>query len=228
MTSIPEVARAKNRLKTGRDDPGISGRVDLDNKGGDGGRVSDDSAPRLALERHLAKTLGYALSEDGFNAREGAVLFFEEPGLYLNKAVLEGRGVSIERVKELARDFVRALPGVLTAFTNTEIGDGLPAGAPDALAVERSFRADRSGDIFVILKPGWMWSYGKEAGTTHGQPSPDDARVPLAVFGPGVQTGSWDTPVSPLSIAKTVAALFGFEAGEPDAEVLQPVLGPTR
>jgi hypothetical protein len=199
--------------------------VNVDNKGGDAGKVSEGSAPRLALERLLAKTFGYALDEDRPNYTEGAVLFFEEPGLYLNKAVLSKRGVPIERTKVVVRDFVRALPGVLTAFTNTEIGDGLPSGAPDALQVERSFRADRSGDIFVILKPGWMWSYGKDAGTTHGQPSDDDARVPLLVFGPGVKAGAWDTPVSPLAIAKTVAALFGFEAGEPDAEVLQPVLG---
>jgi predicted AlkP superfamily pyrophosphatase or phosphodiesterase len=225
VTSIPEVARAKHRLRTGKDDAGIAGRLDLDNRGGDAGKVSEDSAPRLALERHLAKAFDYSLSEDRPNATDGAVIFFEEPGLYLNKAVLSQRGVPIERAKEVVRDFVRALPGVLTAFTNTEIADGLPAGAPDALAVERSFRADRSGDIFVILKPGWMWSYGKEAGTTHGQPSNDDARVPLVAFGPGVKAGSWDMPVSPLSITKTVAALFGFEAGEPDAEVLQPVLG---
>jgi len=41
----------------------------------------------------------------------------------------------------------------------------------------------------------------------------------------GVQSGSWDRPVSPLSIARTIAALFGCEAGESDAEVLEPVLG---
>jgi hypothetical protein len=70
-----------------------------------------------------------------------------------------------------------------------------------------------------------MWSYGRDAGTTHGQPHDDDARVPLLAWGPGVKAGSFDARVSPLSIARTVGALFGFEAGAPDAEVLQPVLG---
>ena len=77
----------------------------------------------------------------------------------------------------------------------------------------------------MLLKPGWMWSYGKESGTTHGQPGDDDARVPLAAWGPGVAAGSYDTPTSPLAIARTVAALYGFEAGEPDVAPLQPVLG---
>jgi hypothetical protein len=224
VTSIPEVARAKHRLATGREDPSLSGRVDLDNSGGDSGKVLEDSIDRLELERRLAKRFGYTLDENGPNFSEGAVLFFEEPGLYLNKAALERRGLSIEHVKEAVRNFVRDLPGVASAYTNTEIGDDLPAGTPYARAIERSFRADRSGDIFIVLKPGWMWFYGKQAGTTHGQPSEDDSRVPLAVWGPSVAPGSYDTPVSPLAIARTVGRLFGFEAGAPDVEPLEAVV----
>ena len=70
-----------------------------------------------------------------------------------------------------------------------------------------------------------MWSYGTERGTTHGQPNDDDTRIPLAAWGAGVLPGSWNPKVSPLSIARTIAALYGFEAGEPDAAVLEPVLG---
>ncbi|HTO75941.1 MAG TPA: alkaline phosphatase family protein [Thermoanaerobaculia bacterium] len=224
VTPLPEVARAKYRQRTGKDDPTVAGRVNLDNRGGDAGKVSEDSDERLAIELAVAKRFGYPLDESAANFHEGAVLFFEEPGLYLNKATLARRGAPIEAVKEAIRDLVRAMPGVETAYTNTEIADGLPPDAPHALAVARSFRADRSGDLFVLLKPGWMWSYGREAGTTHGQPNDDDARVPLAVWGPGVAAGSYDTPTSPLAIARTVAALYGFEAGEPDVPPLQPVL----
>ena len=225
VTPLPEVARAKYKKRTGKDDPTIAGRLDLDSRKGEAARVSDGSEARRAIERAVAKRFGYTLDEDAPNFREGAVLFFEEPGLYLNKAALARRGVPIEAAKDAIRDLVRALPGVQTAYTNTEIADGLPAEAPHALEVARSFRADRSGDIFVILEPGWMWSYGEEKGTTHGQPNDDDARVPLAAWGPGVAAGSYDTPTCPLAIARTVAALYGFEAGEPDVAPLQPVLG---
>lgn len=115
--------------------------------------------------------------------------------------------------------------GVAGAWTNTEIGDGLPASAPNGLAIERSFRADRSGDVYVVLAPGWMWSFGRDTGTTHGQPVDDDMRVPLAAWGPDVRPGSYGEKAAPVSIARTVAELFGFEAGEPDAPVLAPVLG---
>lgn len=222
---LPEVTRARHRLATGRDDPSIAGRLDLDQGPGAHPSVSQGAAHRVALERHLARKFRYSLREDAPNASEGTILFFEEPTLYLNNAVLARRGLPAERVKEETREFVRGLTGVLTAFTDTEIANGLPATAPHALAVERSFRADRSGDVFVLLKPGWMWSYGKEAGTTHGQPVDDDLRVPLLAWSAGIAAGSWDARVSPLDIARTVAALYGFEAGEPDTAVLEPVLG---
>ncbi len=221
---IPQVAREKQKRRTGKDDPSVAGRVDLN--GGDArATVRDGSPDRLSLEIELGRRHGYQVQEGAPNATEGVVAFFEEPTLYLNHSVVARRGLHSERAREEVRDWVRKLPGVLAAYTNTEIMDGLPSESPHALGVTRSFRADRSGDVFVILKPGWMWSYGRDSGTTHGQPCEDDLRVPLAVWGPGVVAGSRDTPASPLSIARTVAALFGFEAGSPDVEILQPVLG---
>jgi len=225
VTPIPQVARAKAASATGKEDPSLAGRVDLSDGRGEAALVKEGSSGRLNLERHLAKRFGYSLDPARPNTTEGAVLFFEEPCLYLNRPLLSRRKLDIEKVKEAVRDWVRARPGVLAAYTNTEIGNGLPAAAPHSLAIERSFRADRSGDVFIILKPGWMWSYGRDSGATHGQPHDDDSRVPLLVWGTGVKAGSWDIRVSPLSIARTIAALFNFEAGAADAEVLEPVLG---
>ena len=223
---LPEVTRARQKAATGSADYSASGRVDLSNsRAGEFPTLKQLGGDRFALETFLARKFGYELDSDAPNAREGAVLFFEEPCLYVNRPVLARRRLEVEAVKQAARDWIRGRPGVAAAYTNTEILDGLPATDPYALAIERSFRADRSGDVFVVLKPGWMWSYGREAGTTHGQPNDDDARVPLAAWGPGVKAGFWGPKVSPISISRTVGALFGFEVGEPDADVLEPVLG---
>ncbi|HEY6066667.1 MAG TPA: alkaline phosphatase family protein, partial [Thermoanaerobaculia bacterium] len=224
LTAIPEVAREKERRRTGRDDPGAAGRVDFENATGGGAAVRDASPDRIALEKHLAATFRYALDPALPNALEGAVLRFEEPiGFYLNRPVIARRRLPAEKVKEAIRDWARARPGVRAAYTNTEIADGLPATEPLALAIARGFRADRSPDVAVYLKPGWI--FRTEPGATHGTPNDDDARVPLLAWGPGVRAGSWNIRVSPLSIARSVGAVFGFEAGEPDAEVLQAVLG---
>ena len=223
-TPIPEVARERARRTTGRDDPGVAGRVDLENGAGAGAKVADGSAERVALEKHLAAKFGYPLDPAAPNALEGAVLRYEEPlGLYLNRAVLARRRLSPEEVKVAIRDWLRGRPGIRAAFTNTEIADGLPPTEPLALPVERGFRADRSPDVLVYLRPGWILR--KETGSTHGQPNDDDTRVPLLAWGAGVRAGSWAIRVSPLSIARTIGALYGFPVGEEDAEVLQPVLG---
>jgi Type I phosphodiesterase / nucleotide pyrophosphatase len=224
---IPQVALARRRKRGEPEDPLAAGRVDFSNGRGTGQfpLVRELSKDRVALEEILAKKFGYALDSGQPAVREAAVVFFDEPCLYVNRPVLARRGLDVEAVKLAVREWARTRPGVEAAWTNTEIVNGLPATAPHALEIARSFRADRSGDVVTILRPGWMWSYGREKGTTHGQPNDDDARVPLLAWGPGVRAGKYPGRVSPISIARTVAALLGFEAGAPDADVLEPVLG---
>jgi hypothetical protein len=224
VATIPEIAREKARRGGNRDDARVAGRVDFRNPTGTGSLVRDASLDRLALEKHLAETFRYPLDPSLPNPLEGVILRFEDPiGMYLNRPVIARRRLAPERVKEVVRDWIRKRPGVRAAYTNTEVANGVPASEPLRLAVERSFRADRSPDVLVFLQPGWIFRAGP--GTTHGQPTEEDSRVPLLAFGPGVLTGSFGVRVSPLSIARTVAALYGFEAGAPDVEVLEAVLG---
>jgi hypothetical protein len=226
VATIPEVARAKARANGRPHDPNSPGRIDFRNPA-DGSLLKDASPDRLALEKHLAATFGYSLDPALANKQDAAVLRFEEPlGFYLSRSVLARRRIATERVKEAVRDWVRKRPGVRTAYTNTDVADGLPTSEPFRLAIERSFRADRSADVLVFLKPGWI--FRTTPGTTHGQPTDEDARVPLLVFGPGVLAGTSHLRASPLSIAKTVGALYGFASGAPDAEVLEAVLGRTE
>jgi hypothetical protein len=222
---IPQVARARHLARTGKDDPSIAGRVDLSNGPGDAATVYDGSVDRFKLELFLAKKYGYALKSSAPNATEGAILYFDEPALYLNRRVLHRRGLDVERVKEDVRAWVGKLPGVAATFTNTALSDGLAESTPIGVALERSFRADRSGDVLIVLKPGWMWSYGRDAGTTHGQFVEEDRHVPVAAWGTGVEPGVYTQEVTPLSIARTIGAIFGFEIGEKDALVLEAVRG---
>jgi len=224
VTSIPEVALERERRRTGKNDPDLAGRVDLGNAPATSPTLAQAAPDRVALEKHLAAKFGYSLDPSLPNAQEGVILRFEDPlGMYLNRPVVARRRLDPEKVKVAVADWLRGRPGVLQAYTNTEVGNGLPASDPLALAVARSFRADRSPEVLVYLRPGWI--FRKEGGSTHGQPRDDDARIPLLAWGPGVLAGSWNIRVSPLSIARTVGALYGFEAGAADAEVLQPVLG---
>ncbi len=219
VTSIPEVACERERRAGREPAPDAFGRFDFGNPGGKK-TIADAGVDRLQIERRVAHELGYALDEKRSSADEAAIASFQDGFVYLNRPVLARRGIDLERAKSAVAAALRERPGVAAAYTNTEIGNGLPVGATAAEAVERSFRADRAGEVYVILKPGWIWFYRANAGTTHGQPNESDSHVPLLAWGAGVAAGRYESPTSPLAIAKTVGAIFDFAVGEPDVKPL--------
>src|SRR5262249_2590119 len=225
---LPEVTRERQKRATGQADYLSAGRVDLSSsrRGEEHPLVRNLGGDRYTLEHFLATKFRYEIRSDARALEEAAIAFFDEPCLYLNRPVLARRGLDVEAVKMAVRDWARTRPGVESAWTNTEIEDGLPPAAAYREAIARSFRPDRSGDVFIVLKPGWMWAYGRETGTTHGQPNESDSHIPLLAWGPGVSPGKHDEETSPLAIAKTVAALFGFNAGEPDVQPLPGIAIP--
>ena len=86
-------------------------------------------------------------------------------------------------------------------------------------AVRNSFRADRSGDVLITLRAGYIWDY-TGAGTTHGQPVEDDQHVPVLLWGRGITPGTYDEPVAPTDLARTLGVLLGVDAGGPQSIVL--------
>lgn len=67
----------------------------------------------------------------------------------------------------------------------------------------------RSGQIQVIMQPGWM--EGSARGTNHGVWNPYDAHIPLLFMGWGIKTGSTYSPTSMTDIAPTVCALLNIQ-----------------
>ncbi len=64
----------------------------------------------------------------------------------------------------------------------------------------------RSGDLYIILKPGWVHDRGK--GTTHGSGYSYDTHVPLIFMGAGVKKGSSNQMVNIKDIAPTISTLI--------------------
>ena len=211
VQSTPEIARLK--------DPTIdAGRLDFRNPRKEAHLISELPPQRIEIERALANRLQAPFAVDA-PLSQALVAFFEEPSLYLNwdrVAVLKLDG---EQVKRALRDVALAIRGVNSVFTNSELMTAKTNPSDVERAVRASFRADRSGDVLVELKKNWIWSYGNP-NTTHGQPLPDDQHVPLMLWGAAVRPARYEQRVSPIDIARTLGALFGFDAGGPDAQVL--------
>jgi predicted AlkP superfamily pyrophosphatase or phosphodiesterase len=188
---IPAVAKVKEPTKP-------AGPVDFNNAASPG---------RIDVEKVAAQKLG-------LSAPMSAIFWFEEPAFYLDFTKLPA-GIDPEAAKRAYRDAALTIEGVSDAFTNSELM--LPESAAeshDKKAMRLSFRADRSGDVLITLKPGYIWKSSIAA--THGQPVPDDQRVPVILWGKGIVHG--DEPCraresSPLDLARTLGKLLGVDAG---------------
>jgi Type I phosphodiesterase / nucleotide pyrophosphatase len=210
VQSIPEVAR-----DMGRD----AGRVGMGQPAKGAKTFADLPAARRELELRAAKILSVPVSAKTPLAN-ALIDYFEEPSLYLNWSRIHALKLDGERVKRAIRDAARTLPGVSAAYTNSELQSMPPAAPPLEQMLYRSFRADRSGDVLVTLKRGWIWNYSSGKGTTHGQPVEEDQHVPVMLWGAGITRGTYEQPAAPTDLAKTIGALLGVEAGGPDTQVL--------
>ena len=213
VQSNPEIVKL-------RDPKANVGRVDL--------RIPDPKAKILAdlpplridIERALARRLG--LCFDG-NAplSHALVFFFEEPTLYLNWKRIAELKLDGERVKRELRDILGAMKshGIAGTWTSTEMLVENPNASPLERLMRNAFRADRSGDVLIALRPGWIWMWGSNS-TTHGQPVEEDRHVPLLFWGAAVKPGVYDEEASPLDLARTLGKLLGVEAGQSRSKVL--------
>ena len=71
------------------------------------------------------------------------------------------------------------------------------------------FNPQRSGDIQMVLKPGYI--EGGATGTTHGLWYPYDAHIPLLWYGWGIKQGRSKKEVYMTDIAPTVSALLNIQ-----------------
>ena len=67
----------------------------------------------------------------------------------------------------------------------------------------------RSGDIQIILKPGYY--EGDNTGTTHGLWNPYDSHIPLLFYGWGIKHGSTNRETYMTDIASTISALLHIQ-----------------
>ncbi len=179
-------------------------------RGGSGGRVhysvdgdgyaKDDLA---LVESALSAKLG---RRPGRTKRWSA--YVTDADFFLDRRELEVQGVALADASTALRDVLRTMPFVESAWTRDELLAGVAD--PRAKAVALSCRADRSGDVLYVLKPGYLTG---RIVATHGTPHRWDRWVPLLLAGPGIPRGRRvSEPVSPADLAPTLAARFGIPA----------------
>ncbi len=132
----------------------------------------------------------------------------------IDTAKLDRSGI----VNDIIR-YVKNIQGVDRVFAIDQLMDQ-PMHAEVKNRLANGWHPKRSGDIQVILAPGWI--DGGSVGTTHGLWNPYDSHIPLVWYGWGIKPGKSNEQVYMTDIAATLAALLKIQM--PSGCVGKPIL----
>ena len=135
------------------------------------------------------------------------VKYFNNYQLYLDNEAIKASGKEKE-VYDFILNFCRVPVYVQDAFY---LKDMYKSNIPEPIAemAKNGYNAARSGDLQIILKPGWfeMWDHA----ATHGLWSPYDRHIPLLFYGWNIKPGKLYREVYMTDIAPTLAALLQIQ-----------------
>ncbi|WP_347157465.1 alkaline phosphatase PafA [Pontibacter chitinilyticus] len=142
--------------------------------------------------------------------------------LYLNRSLIDSKRLDRAGVQERVARYVMRFPAVERAITATALQqnnwhEGIMG------RVDNGYNAQRSGDVVVVLQPGWFEGYGSAhpTGTTHGTYANYDTHVPLVWYGWQVPAGESSVETETVDIAPTVASWLYIQ--EPSGSIGKPL-----
>ncbi len=144
--------------------------------------------------------------------------------LHLNHKLLDSAGVNKKEVKNWLIENLIAQPEIYTAFAAEDLNT-VPLNSTIRKMLNNGYYPKRSGDVFFMLKPGYIEAWSK-IGTTHGLWNPYDTHIPLLWYGWGIKQGKTNRETYMTDIAPTLAALLKIQmpngaVGQPIPEVLK-------
>lgn len=129
--------------------------------------------------------------------------------VYLNHQLITQKNISLKEIQEKVAAYLLGFQGVANTYTSYQLNGSSFTQKPEAF-LQNGFNVQRSGDVSVLFKPGWIESSASTTGTTHGTPYSYDTHVPLLWYGWKISHGSSATPVNIIDIAPTVADLLNI------------------
>jgi predicted AlkP superfamily pyrophosphatase or phosphodiesterase len=171
-----------------------------------------------ALTRAVVKAMNEKYGEADYIAA------VENYQIYFNKAVLKEKKITVDDAYTLIREVLLPMEGVADIINLRDIGKA-PLNTYQLELYKNNINAKRSGDLQVILQPGWFAS-GFATGTDHGTPYNYDTHVPFLLYGWGVKKGETLRRTTIADIAPTISALLHIlppsgNVGNPVEEALK-------
>ncbi|MCR5887790.1 alkaline phosphatase family protein [Hymenobacter sp. J193] len=191
-------------------------------------------APDFLVEHGVpAGNVGSRLMRDSLQhelvRRHGAgqwVLSFENQQVYLNRPLLAQKKLDVTAFQREVANVMLQFAGVTRAITAEDLEKSHWESGM-LMYLENGFFPKRSGDVLVVLAPGWLesYTYPVNRGTTHGSSGNYDTHVPLLFWGWHVKHGESSRAAQITDIAPTLARWLHIQepngcTGQPLPEVL--------
>jgi len=158
--------------------------------------------------------------------RHGAgnwVLTYENQQVYLNRPLIAQKKLDLRLMQDEVAAIMLKFAGVTRAIAADDVQKSHWESGM-LMYLENGYFPKRSGDVLVVLEPGYLESYSYPAankGTTHGSASAYDTHVPMLFWGWHVKHGASAWPAVIPDIAPTVARWLHIQ--EPDGCTGQPL-----
>ena len=144
-----------------------------------------------------------------------------EYSIYLNNEAIDSAGLDREKVKKEAIKIL-LLQDDVDRVVDIENIQTEPVPQPLKERILKGFHCERSGELFLVLKPGRYAGENEKPGSNHGTWSNDDSHIPMVFMGWHVPHGETARPTGMTDIAATVCALLHIQM--PSACIGTPVL----
>lgn len=130
---------------------------------------------------------------------------YSEKQVFLNRTLIEDARLSLDEVQKKVARFIVQFNGVsaaypYSAFEANDFSNG------NMRRIINNFSPQRSGDVIVVLNPGWVEKEGDHV-TNHNSPYEYDSHVPLIWYGWTVNRATVTRKVNITDIAATLSSL---------------------
>jgi arylsulfatase A-like enzyme len=172
----------------------------------------DPSGRKMGVRRFDWNAQGAAMEnalQKRWPAGERWILGNSTPLVYLNRPLAQSKGLDFPAFARDAAKVIAGLDGIGRVIASVDVPTMDPKD-PLASVLKRSYRPDRSGDLYVITAENVLL-HDQPHGTSHGTPWAYDAAVPLVFWGRGVAAGRYASPATPMDIAPTMGRMLGVK-----------------
>lgn len=151
------------------------------------------------------------------------VVGYHNGQIFLNREVIQQRGLNLQEVRRETADFLRRMSGITHAATIDDVITAQPT-ADSPFPPARNIDIDTAGDVFLAVAPGWEIisdtpsNSGWDSGSTVRYTPASSAAF---ILYPDIDARVIDTPVDARIIAPTVARLLRIRS--PNGAQLPPL-----